>query len=40
MYGIGIDMTSVSRIEKSMSKENFREFVFTSKELEMFSCCL
>ena len=36
MYGIGIDMTSVSRIEKSMSKENFREFVFTKKELEMF----
>ena len=36
MYRIGIDMTSVSRIEKSCRKENFRRFVFTEKELDMF----
>ncbi len=36
MYRIGIDMTTVSRIEKSCEKESFRRFVFTGKELEMF----
>lgn len=36
MYTIGIDMTTISRIEKSCEKENFRSFVFSQKELEMF----
>lgn len=36
MYRIGIDMTTISRIEKSMQKENFRTFVFTENELNAF----
>lgn len=36
MYSIGIDMTSVSRIEKGCEKENFRRFVFSEKELAAF----
>ena len=36
MYRIGTDMTTVSRIEKSCEKENFRRHVFTEKELELF----
>ncbi len=36
MYKIGVDMTTVSRIEKSCEKENFRNFVFTQKELDAF----
>jgi len=36
MYRTGIDMTTVSRIEKSCEKESFRRFVFTERELEMF----
>ncbi len=36
MYRTGIDMTTVSRIEKSCEKESFRRFVFTEKELERF----
>ena len=36
MYTTGIDITTVSRIEKSCEKESFRSFVFTEKELELF----
>ena len=36
MYNIGIDMTTVSRIEKSCQKENFRHHVFTQAELDLF----
>jgi len=36
MYTIGIDMTTVSRIEKSCGKESFRNHVFSREELEMF----
>lgn len=36
MYTTGIDMTTVSRIEKSCEKESFRNFVFSQKELELF----
>ena len=36
MYNIGIDMTTVSRIEKSCQKENFRNHVFTQAELDLF----
>ena len=36
MYNIGIDMTTVSRIEKSCRKENFRHHVFTQAELDLF----
>ena len=36
MYTTGIDMTTVSRIEKSCEKESFRSFVFTPAELDLF----
>ncbi|MBQ3008055.1 MAG: holo-ACP synthase [Oscillospiraceae bacterium] len=36
MYTTGIDMTTVSRIEKSCEKENFRSFVFSQEELDLF----
>ena len=36
MYNIGIDMTTVSRIEKSCQKENFRNHIFTQAELDLF----
>lgn len=36
MFTTGIDMTTVSRIEKSCEKESFRRFVFTEKELDLF----
>ncbi len=36
MYKIGIDMTTVSRIEKSCEKPNFLTHVFTQRELDAF----
>ena len=36
MYNIGIDMATVSRIEKSCQKESFRNHVFTQAELNLF----
>ena len=36
MYKIGIDMTTVSRIEKSCQKESFRNHVFTKSEQDLF----
>ena len=36
MYKIGIDMTTVSRIEKSCRKETFRRHAFTQAELDLF----
>ena len=36
MYKIGIDMTTVSRIEKSCGKESVRNHVFTKGELDLF----
>ena len=36
MYKIGIDMTTVSRIEKSCGKESFINHVFTKDELDLF----
>ncbi len=36
MYKIGVDITTVSRIEKSCEKESFRQFVFSEKELDLF----
>ena len=36
MYNIGIDMATVSRIEKSCQKESFRNHVFTQTELDLF----
>ena len=36
MYNIGIDMATVSRIEKSCQKESFRKHVFTQAELDLF----
>ncbi len=36
MYNIGIDMTTVSRIEKSCQKDSFLHHVFTQAELDTF----
>lgn len=36
MYTIGIDMTTVSRIKKSMENPRFAPFVFGEKERELF----
>lgn len=36
MYKIGIDMTTVSRIEKSCDKPNFLTHIFTQRELDAF----
>lgn len=36
MYKIGVDMTTVSRIEKSSEKPNFLAHVFTQRELDAF----
>ena len=36
MYNIGIDMATVSRIEKSCQKKSFRNHVFTQAELDLF----
>lgn len=36
MYNIGIDMSTVSRIEKSCQKDSFRSHVFTDSELALF----
>ena len=36
MYKIGVDMTTVSRIEKSCEKPTFLAHVFTQRELDAF----
>jgi holo-[acyl-carrier protein] synthase len=36
MYSIGIDMTTISRIRKSLEKGSFATHVFSERELEMF----
>ena len=36
MYKIGVDMTTISRIKDSMEKGDFKNFVFSPKELESF----
>ena len=36
MYSIGIDMTTVSRIKRSLERESFARRVFSPRELEMF----
>lgn len=36
MYGIGVDMTQVSRIEKSLQKQNFISFVYGLQEQALF----
>lgn len=38
MYTIGIDMTTVSRIKKSMEKPGFKDYVFTAEEQKLFFC--
>ena len=37
IYGIGIDMIELSRIEKSVKREGFLEKTFTKEEIECFS---
>ncbi len=36
MYKIGVDITTISRIEKSFVKSNFAQHVFTENELREF----
>ena len=36
MLSIGTDITSISRIEKSFSRENFKDFVYGEKEQKLF----
>lgn len=36
MYKIGIDMTTISRIEKSLQKPSFSAYVYSEKELRLF----
>ena len=36
MYKIGVDITTVSRIKDSMEKGDFKNFVYSEKELESF----
>lgn len=36
MYKIGVDMTTISRIEKSLDKPNFAKYVYTKNELREF----
>ncbi len=36
MYGIGVDTTTISRIEKSMQRENFINHVFSKNEITLF----
>ena len=36
IYGIGVDMVSISRIEKACKKEKFLNHVFSCKEIELY----
>ena len=36
IYGIGIDMISISRIEKACEKESFLKHVYSCKEIELY----
>ncbi|MBR0343537.1 MAG: holo-ACP synthase [Oscillospiraceae bacterium] len=36
IYGIGVDMVSISRIEKACKKEAFLKHVFSCKEIELY----
>ena len=36
IYGIGVDMVSISRIEKACKKETFLKHVFSCKEIELY----
>ena len=36
IYGIGVDMTEISRVSRACSKESFRERVFSQREIELF----
>lgn len=38
MYKIGVDMTTISRIEKSLQKPGFAAHIYTEKELQRFYC--
>ena len=36
MYGIGVDIVSIQRIEKSLSKPSFVNMVYSQKEQQLF----
>ncbi|MBR5070804.1 MAG: holo-ACP synthase [Oscillospiraceae bacterium] len=37
IYGIGVDMTEISRVSKACSKESFLRKVFSGKEAELYA---
>lgn len=37
IYGIGVDMTEISRIRKACSKESFLRKVFSEREAELYA---
>ena len=37
IYGIGVDIVSISRIERACKKESFLHHVFSCKEIELYS---
>lgn len=37
IYGVGVDMTEISRVEKACQKESFLRKVFTEREIELFA---
>ena len=37
MYGIGVDIVSIDRIEKSLEKESFLKRVYGQKEIALFA---
>ena len=36
IYGIGVDMTEISRVKKACAKESFLKKVFSEKEIELY----
>ena len=37
IYGIGVDMISISRVEKACKKDAFMKHTFSCKEIELYS---
>ena len=37
IYGVGVDMTEISRVSKACSKESFLRKVFSAKEAELYA---
>ena len=37
IYGVGVDMTEISRVEKACQKDSFLRKVFTEREAELYA---